>query len=304
MGEPARFEPGVPANVADGVPYAFAIPSSPERPLIAGRYVVELHASELASELRVDGGRGTLRVDAVLQTRAPASPGRVRLALWSASSALELAALAKDAPLAALLAAAERIFGEASIALELPAQLRALATTSDGFGTLDDDAELDALLELLEARSGPEPVAHVILVDTIRSGPGKTVLAKTTGVPGAPAHPALPRRAAVVLALDALPADADRAGAMLSHELGHLLGLRHTSEADGARHDPIADTPECPAELASQVLDGIEPLLSAEDCEAHGGTNLMFYTPSKSGMTQESLTEGQRWVLSRSPLVR
>jgi hypothetical protein len=302
-GEPPAYVPGTPTNGADGVPYAFAVPSSPERPLLPGRYAIDLYAAELDGDPPPTGT--TLQVDAVLQTDAPQTPARLGLLLWTASETLDADALADDAPSMAMLAAATRIFDAAGIELELRGDPQELANADDGFGTLDDDDELDALLERLAERAGPDVVAHAILVDAIATGPGKTVLAKTTGVPGAPAHPMLSRRSAVVLALDELPDNASRAGSVLAHELGHLLGLRHTTEADGEAHDPIADTPECPPELADRAFDGLEPLLSAEDCEDHGGDNLMFYTPARNtALTQQELTEGQRWVLLRSPLVR
>lgn len=39
--------------------------------------------------------------------------------------------------------------------------------------------------------------------------------------------------------------DADGLSSSLAHEMGHYLGLYHTSEPDGATHDPLSDTPEC-----------------------------------------------------------
>jgi hypothetical protein len=39
--------------------------------------------------------------------------------------------------------------------------------------------------------------------------------------------------------------DAARASVTLTHELGHGLGLYHTTEQSGAPSDPLADTPEC-----------------------------------------------------------
>jgi hypothetical protein len=39
--------------------------------------------------------------------------------------------------------------------------------------------------------------------------------------------------------------DAESLASSLAHELGHFLGLHHTSEVSGDNHDLIEDTPEC-----------------------------------------------------------
>ena len=42
-------------------------------------------------------------------------------------------------------------------------------------------------------------------------------------------------------------ASADSTGDDMSHEIGHTLGLYHTTESDGATYDPISDTLQCSA---------------------------------------------------------
>ncbi len=106
-----------------------------------------------------------------------------------------------------------------------------------------------------------------------------------------------------MLALEALPSSASRAGELLAHEVAHYLGLRHTSEFDGLRHDPIADTPECPAERATAESPDGTPLLTPDDCEDLGGRNLLFYTPAV-GFSQRELTPDQVFVLTHHPLAR
>jgi len=60
-----------------------------------------------------------------------------------------------------------------------------------------------------------------------------------------------------------------------AHELGHALGLFHTTEEDGLLHDPIADTPEC---LPEHDING-DGSLTAKECEALDGFNMLFWTP-------------------------
>jgi hypothetical protein len=78
-------------------------------------------------------------------------------------------------------------------------------------------------------------------------------------------------------------------GQTMAHEIGHFLGLRHTSEHGGAAHDPITDTPECS-----------DPQ-NATACRDH--TNFMFPF-SISGVNQEGISIGQQFVLQRAALVK
>jgi hypothetical protein len=68
----------------------------------------------------------------------------------------------------------------------------------------------------------------------------------------------------------------------VAHELGHYLGLYHTSEGDRTFHDPIDDTVEC----------------TVTDCPAAFWDNLM--TPGGTGRTV--LTAGQAEIIRRHPL--
>jgi hypothetical protein len=68
--------------------------------------------------------------------------------------------------------------------------------------------------------------------------------------------------------------DASSLSHALAHEIGHALGLFHTTEIDGLVIDPLPDTPVCPI---SQDTDH-DGNLDASECAAHGGDNLMFPT--------------------------
>lgn len=74
-------------------------------------------------------------------------------------------------------------------------------------------------------------------------------------------------------------------GLIVAHEIGHYLGLFHTTETDGERHDPIADTPECDADAF--------PL----ECPDLG--NLMFPLALPRNT---SLTPGQAHTVRANPL--
>jgi hypothetical protein len=297
---PHPFEPLALRNVGDPFPYALMLPSAPELPLAAGRYEVAVRAGT--------DGDAEVGVDVVVK-RAQAEPSAGTLAVvpWFLEGAgLDSQGAGAAALLQDGLAAFTDIYAAAGIALELGEPRDLVGQAAEGLAVLEDDAETAALLALLAAQDSAvrDRALHVVFVARIDAGAGRTVRGRSTGLPGPPAHPALPRRGAVIAGLETLPATAGQIGELLAHEAAHFLGLRHSSEFDGLRHDPLADTPECPAERASQTSSDGTPLLSAEDCADLDGDNLLFYTPPQAGTPQDELSADQAFVLLHSPLVR
>ena len=81
----------------------------------------------------------------------------------------------------------------------------------------------------------------------------------------------------------------------LTHEVGHQIGLFHTTEAGGVFHDVIADTPECPT---SADTDG-DGQLTASECDTFGGHNVMFWTGAN--WDQDEISATQADVIGLSP---
>jgi hypothetical protein len=297
---PHAFEPLVRGNLNELAPYTVMLPSAPELPLVPGRY-------ELALRVGTDGEL-PVRADVVFK-RAASEPagGTLPIALWFVEGAgLDAAAAAAHMRLQDGLVALADILDPAGIEVTILAPRDLAGDGAAELAVLDDDAETAELLARLAAEdaAASERALHVVFVASIDAGDGKTVRGKTTGLPGPPAHPELARRGAVILALDTLPVSAGRIGEMLAHEAAHYLGLRHTSEFDGERHDPLLDTPECPAERSSQTSSDGTPVLSAEDCADLDGNNLLFYTPPLPALAQDQLSADQQFVLLQNPLVR
>ena len=94
-------------------------------------------------------------------------------------------------------------------------------------------------------------------------------------------------------------------GETVAHEMGHWLGLFHTTEAAGSSFDPLSDTAQCPISLDGDS-DG---KVYAEECEGYGADNLMFWTTwstssQSAGKTQEKLSTEQQYILKYSPIAK
>jgi len=100
--------------------------------------------------------------------------------------------------------------------------------------------------------------------------------------------------------------DAQLLGETAAHEMGHQLGLFHTTESGGTQFDILSDTLECQKSTQDNNSDW---KVSAEECEGYGGENLMFWTSWSSssrsaGKKQEVLCNQQQQVLKYSPLAK
>lgn len=123
------------------------------------------------------------------------------------------------------------------------------------------------------------------------------VVAKAGSIPGPPLHHGVVGSGVIVSMANyfggpksaAIPA----LGVTLAHEMGHQLGLYHSSESSGAAHDPIADTPECTVD--SDQNGKVEPW----ECQGSGADNLMFWAANTKGV----LTPEQLDVIHRNPTV-
>ena len=74
---------------------------------------------------------------------------------------------------------------------------------------------------------------------------------------------------------------------IFAHELGHYLGLFHTSEQNGQMHDPVSDTPEC------------TNLSNPTSCPDWG--NLMF---PMAASNNTSISAGQGFMMKSNPLTK
>ena len=100
--------------------------------------------------------------------------------------------------------------------------------------------------------------------------------------------------------------DAQLLGETAAHEMGHQLGLFHTTEKWGTEFDIISDTAECSKSSRDYDRNGE---MSAEECDGYGANNVMFWRPwttssRSAGKKQETLSSHQQHVLKYSPIAK
>ncbi|MEZ4318847.1 MAG: thrombospondin type 3 repeat-containing protein [Myxococcota bacterium] len=170
-------------------------------------------------------------------------------------------------------------------------------TNPSGNVLCTDCADLDSL-RAVTTGSAARTVNIFLISDFLDQG----VLGIAGGIPGALGVEGL-GSSGVVVAVDphldgsGQTLDADLMGATFAHEVGHQIGLFHTSESTGTFHDPIADTPQCPASRDSNG-DGV---VLPSECNGFGSDNVMFWS---AGGAQTTLSPTQRDILYFSPVVR
>jgi len=128
---------------------------------------------------------------------------------------------------------------------------------------------------------------NVFLIQDFNISEAPGLLGVSTGIPGvAGLHGS--SGSGLVFSAKSLGRDNSQLGQTMAHEIGHFLGLRHTTEHGGSAHDPITDTPEC-------IIPDLAQLCRDSD-------NFMFAFALGSGQTKT--TPGQAFVVRRSALVK
>ena len=209
---------------------------------------------------------------------------------------------------------------------------RARQTFADDDGTRSPDSPGSTSRDAPHDPSTTLPLLalHVALVGEIIGGQTDAWTSGLSAQPGAAFDPASPNGCIVIAERpwsededgEPVPLSVESITTTLLHELGHFVGLAHTSEADGRVFDVLDDTPRCEAarydgretsrvdvpaeaegndEVERDTADGV---VDERECADGGGAdNVMFWT-SEVDVGPWTLTPEQAWVLRRHPLFR
>ena len=153
--------------------------------------------------------------------------------------------------------------------------------------------DFGSIYRLIALSSSPGPSreealsVNVFLIQDFNISELPGLLGLSAGIPGVPGVHGN-GGAGLVFTSANLSADPTDLGQTMAHEVGHFLGLRHTSERGGSEYDPLNDTSTCASP---------EDPYGCPDVN-----NLMF--PFSVDVEQRDITNDQIFVLQRNPLVK
>ncbi len=194
----------------------------------------------------------------------------------------------------------------------------------------NDNGQADELEDLF-ALSGQTAAAglSVFLVQEIDDGDGDItsfIAGIAGGIPGpGPIRGTIQSGVAVTVGDNAIGSLSNeqlvRRGRTMAHEVGHYLGLFHTTERCGAdatvcegvpvpnvafNVDPLSDTPSCPKSADTDPVGpaGPDGNVDGDECLAFDGRNLMFWTQPSPPSVRDQISADQTFVVQRNPLVQ
>jgi hypothetical protein len=196
------------------------------------------------------------------------------------------------ARIADALATVERIYARLGIRIGEVRQHLVVGQLRRDFAILEGtvDGEIPEIPDLLALSAGAKRASVSLFL--VREA--DMALGIAGGIPGPEAIHGT-GSSGIVIAVDLHDPMIDDLGKTMAHEIGHFLGLWHTTESDGTIWEPLRDTRRCPASFDT---DG-DGYVVSDECVGRGGFNLMFW----SGEGEE-LSPQQADVLAHAPLLR
>ena len=233
--------------------------------------------------------------DALDNDAAP--PMHVDLNIYFAGATdLDASNAAADPDFAAMLQSFDQTYGQIGITA---GTVRFYDVGGDVLETYRIIRDQDLVYQLVQLSRQPGSSRDALLSANVFfiqgfGGELSSVLGISTGIPGTAGVHGQPG-AGLVFSSEYLREGTDGSGArlvgqVLAHELGHFLGLFHTSETAGFQYDPIDDTPTCPT-----IRDG-----NLAACDDYN--NLMF--PVASFRDRVDISPEQAQVIRANPLTK
>ncbi|MHC4953777.1 MAG: choice-of-anchor D domain-containing protein [Planctomycetota bacterium] len=226
----------------------------------------------------MSGSASNLDVRAIVHNRPAgiATGGRIDLNIFLAPGlGIDVADAEDETRLQGILARADEIFGK--IGLEL-GSVSYFALTNSDFDRIGDTDEFSEMLK--ESSQAGEERLNLFFVTETLGGSAVGVSARIGG-------PRLNGTIVSGVMVDYDWGSAQQAGYVTAHEIGHFLGLLHTTSQNGD-HDLIDDTAECPASGTNS------------ECATTGNGYLMHW---KVLSTEPVITDGQALVVLGHPLI-